>query len=827
MKLNKITLSGVLITMLFLLGLGLSTQVTNAQTPTKHTEGSFSVYAELVLGHEIDPNSAGTTTPSGNVGKSFWYNLTDAVTPFDEFFSGNYIFNQTSNLTIQANLENSKLRAVVLNEQVGNEGYLWDVAKIFYLGQDIVINSNLSQSLPTNALDNVVIPAGTPLVSFQPTWEWGNWSTFLDIVGKDFAFIKPMKGRSILSTTPSLLFLDESMWNANIAELGNLIAAIKNDSTFFGDIISQNATSGTTYQLYLSQVENVSDPLSAAVSLTFNWTDMDGTLARLDWMEFELIGDFDGNGTIDASEQFYFYWEFIGEDAADPLPYQVGQAGSYFFDSAVLQFGTSGDLATYFNDNGITPMLDDAAAQFGTLTGKPLMDYLITSTDGLYYGANVTVYTDFVKVLMNISNPNAMPPPDMPTQIFLQGIASAYLGLGGDNLTVVDNFVFHQPWDLPPFNDPDYDRPLRANSTGWLLLPDDPNIQDVKIFRRADIDPMQPIEDQVDTLPTVPILNQFYGEIFVGDAFYNYTIYGYLVQVDINSLNMENLSEGTFSEPLVAYYTFVPRPSYRLYVLDSPISIMGPEAQCQEPDPGSGSGDMGPNQPMPGPECGGPDPFGMLLDNMQLPYYYSSLFDVQNNASVAANGLLTKAKVFINDVLGDPMVVGGITNESDISNITVFVDLQVEHQETSTEILTNITASLTEIIDVYNDSDPTNIINGTFTFDVTLNALVTYDPNGTLLSQGISVDLYVEWVLDGLTFEELISPEQPGETQPTTPISTTPTTSPATSTTESAPTNTTESTPAPSLQTPGFEVFSLVLAIGIAVAAIQVKKRKK
>ncbi len=828
MKTKKLTLMALTMGLVLLLSLTFSSQ-TLAQAPA-HTEGSVEFYTEFILSHQIDTSTSGTTTPSGNIGKSFWYNLSDAQTPFDEFFNGEFLLNETMNLTIFANLENTKMRAIVLNEQNGSEGYMWDVARIFYLGQDIIIRTNLSQSTPTDALDEVIIPAGTPLTQFQPTWEWANWTTFFDIVSNSSdgpGFLIPFEGKTMLSVLPSLLLLDESLWYDNIYILGEVFSAIRNDTMFQGDIYSENATDGITYQLYMQFTENVSDPLSPTMYLTFNWTDMDGTFARLDWMSFNLLGDFDGNGTIDPIEEFYFLWEYIGMDSASTQPYAVGQRGSYVIDSAVLDITPTGDLATYLDENGATPYINSAERQFNELTGTPFMDYLITDVDGLYYGVNVTVYNNLAKTLMNITNPNGVP-PDMPDARFFRGIATPYLGLRGFNATIMPRFIFHQNPELPPFSD--FERALRANSTGWLLLPADPNIQNVKIFRADDIDPMRPLEDQLDTLPAVTILQQFYGEYVYTDSFnFSYTTYGYLVQIDTNDITyFETFDEGVFTQPLVAYYEFVPRPSYRLYILDNPffmpmLGVMGPgPGEPMGPGPDEPMG-PGPDEPM-GPGPMGPNPIDLLLMNMELPYYDPALFDVQANASATANALTSEVEEVFNDVFSSPDIISEITANSSIENISLSLDLTVDHVQTPSSVTTNTSVSLIGDIDIYDDTDPQHVVNGSVMIDVWLNTYVIYDTNGTLLEQGVIVDIYVEWSLDGITFDELISGPAPPPTETTTTTTTT-------TTTELNATNSTTPPPAespsgPTVTTPGFETVSLVMAVALSFVAYRMKKRR-
>ncbi len=382
-----------------------------AQDPAPMIEGPmpgiYNIDMDMAL-ENIWLNGPTPSSPSGWVNTNLRYNLSQMVSPLNQFFNiGFFIPGESGDggpqIALDGTFEGSELFVKIINDQGLTDNGLIDWQASLMLGEEITISwlfpepptagvgsQDTGPAFPIELLpESFTIPAGsgTPLLPVvrSPT----NFSNYANLqnLARDFGY----EDSGPFFVGPSTFILDNpsdaySYWST--VNLDEIFPPSEDPYENFS-INVYPSTSGSDFQLgvEMSRFDSSSYPDIWYYQNVTIWGQWD-SIGLLQNFEIQLFGDMGTqDGILSPEEEVFLAFDLLSNSQAN-IPLSINDAGKYVMD---LSFTASVDLDNDTEEQFVNSVLDAISGAINELNGNTFIDYTVDGMDGLYYHLDGTM----------------------------------------------------------------------------------------------------------------------------------------------------------------------------------------------------------------------------------------------------------------------------------------------------------------------------------------------------------------------------------------------------------------------------------------------------
>ena len=349
--------------------------------------GTYSITSDVNL---VNNWKTGPTpmTASGLVNTNLYYNVTKMISPLDEYFNVGFFMPggegyEGPEWAIDGTFENSKLFVKILNDQTTAKGRLLDIQAAMSLGEDVVISWRIPEgveppsSFPIDILpSSFTLPAGSGTPPFPVIKMATNFSQFETL--NNWFYNYGYEGLPFFA--PSIVFLDNlndayNFWMNEVVIDDMLPFDTDNEEMNFTTTVTPILNSEFNLNIKLVADNDTVDFGNFTLDATWN------TNGFLSDFSFDFWMDFNENGLLESAEHFYLEFDLY-QSTKDMIPVSVGDSGEYLMD---VSLSIAVDLQNETLEEMLNEMLTAITGSINELDGHALLNYTITSMDGLYY----------------------------------------------------------------------------------------------------------------------------------------------------------------------------------------------------------------------------------------------------------------------------------------------------------------------------------------------------------------------------------------------------------------------------------------------------------
>ncbi|MHA1227666.1 MAG: hypothetical protein ACTSPV_13045 [Candidatus Hodarchaeales archaeon] len=451
--------------------------------------------------------------PVNLVNTDLYYNVTDMKSPLDEYFNAGFITGGGEGgpmFAIEGTLEGSDLVVKIVNDQTTGFGRLLDLQGALILGNNITLSWMLPEGeepSPDEALamellpDNFTIPAGSGIPPLPLTKMATNFSQFSSL--NDWFWDFGYEG-GLPFFVPAIFYIDnlndaESYWayEASVDEIFPF--TIEDDPWTNYTTNNSSYLDGTGFHLSIG-FDAYNDTFDFGnLAIDADWNN-DGYLANF---TFDMFIDNSQNGILEPEEEYYIRFE-LEEIQRDPIPISVGDGGEYIIE---IDLTASVDLENDTLEAILNDLLTAITESINELNGYPLLNYTVTSMDGLFFTLDgyLLDLPRFISDRLPFFGTEPMagfgsqelPPPLPPVEDYYQPMMEYYddRGYHPNVLNLYDSSVYFNStlfyelfdgwtwWDEYGWEHHD---PLYAYDNRTLEIPDNPGIVNALVFNDTD-----------------------------------------------------------------------------------------------------------------------------------------------------------------------------------------------------------------------------------------------------------------------------------------------------------------------------------------------------
>ncbi|MFW9778567.1 MAG: hypothetical protein ACFFE8_06900 [Candidatus Heimdallarchaeota archaeon] len=340
----------------------------------------------------------GTTIPQGKENTNLKYNLTTAITPFDQYMNVGFVSGVGEGIPpfkIVGTIEGSDLFVKIINDQTDSNGKrLLDWQAALILGSGVTVSwqidqANAPQGIPLDLIPtSFTIPGGSATPPLPVVRSPTNFSYVNDL--SDLAHMFGYKD-GFPALTPAIFILDNladahSFWT-NVAKYMDVLPQGgekgPDDNTSWK--VTSSLTSNYALTIEGKHFNGTSGDQWENISVSGMW-DNTGILTSF---SVDFKSDMDHSGTFDTNERLLFAFDLeAGFPSQSNIPLAVNNAGQY--DMNVL-FDITVDLVNDTEEQLINDLLTSIESAVNALDGEKLLDWHVDSMDGLYYHVDGTM----------------------------------------------------------------------------------------------------------------------------------------------------------------------------------------------------------------------------------------------------------------------------------------------------------------------------------------------------------------------------------------------------------------------------------------------------
>ncbi|WP_455463814.1 hypothetical protein [Candidatus Hodarchaeum mangrovi] len=322
------------------------------------------------------------------VNTNLYYNVTKMISPLDEYFNVGFFMPggegyEGPEWAIDGTFENSKVFVKIVNDQITEKGRLLDIQAAMSLGEDVIISWRIPEGVeppstfPIDMLpSSFTLPAGSGTPPFPVIKMATNFSQFETL--NDWFYNYGYEGLPFFA--PSIIFLDDlsdafNFWINEVVIEDILPFDTENEDINFTTTVTPVYT--TDFDLTIELIAENDTADFGNFTLDATWS----TNGFLSYFSFDFWMDFNENGILESNEHFYLEFDLY-QSTQDMIPVSVGDKGEYLMDVALSLMV---DLENETLENMLNEMLTAIVGSINELDGNHLLNYTITSMDGLYY----------------------------------------------------------------------------------------------------------------------------------------------------------------------------------------------------------------------------------------------------------------------------------------------------------------------------------------------------------------------------------------------------------------------------------------------------------
>ncbi|MHA1974160.1 MAG: hypothetical protein ACTSW1_14270 [Candidatus Hodarchaeales archaeon] len=328
-------------------------------------------------------------TPEGLVNTNLYYNVTEMISPLDQYFNAGFITGGEEGgpmFAIDGTLEDSDLIVKIINDQTSDYGRLLDFQGSLILGNNITLSWMFPEEEPVPPEaglieafmpDNFTIPEGSGLPFFPLIKMATNFSQFSDLsqLFWDFGYEGGMP-----FFIPAVFYVDDladaaAYWTnkSDINQILNIDEA--SDTNFSTSVSTLLNESGFDLLIELQAFNDTFD--FGNFSVNAHWG-IDGFLSDF---SFNMFFDDSQNGILEDFEEYLIVFELDSMNQ-DQIPISVGDEGEYIID---IYLDAWVDLENQTMEDMLNSLLTAISDSINELNGYPLLNYTVTSMDGLFF----------------------------------------------------------------------------------------------------------------------------------------------------------------------------------------------------------------------------------------------------------------------------------------------------------------------------------------------------------------------------------------------------------------------------------------------------------